>query len=470
MADISQPKAVGALQVLQHVLQEYESKLVIELGTDRIVKWLGVYFIFILAALLKVEEILGSSQNLTCFPENYMEPVSKGIIEFATHSCWESSEIGSSTEHCVAANATSSAKSNNASAKIIIKLLPLVWFILAFLNYLPTAWWHLSYGSRLLGHLKLIQYVLESTCREINELKEVEYNGSPYDSDSVHLTGKKPFYDPVMAIALEQIFNESRWLKDNILKTDKIKQDIKNSYQKAIENHLSDSGNSSTERNEFKQKLQGNIDFINQVNLHSNAQLPDNNSLKNSLNSLIKIVEPCLKANQAGKRLSVEQISNLDSESTKFTDLTNIDCDKINEKHEECYWLLKSKNLSSSPTDEGSNQSSGVRDEDQNKRLKQELHKVKNIIDKLNQIKQSNKEITTCVKTIKNKLDWDWQERNKTASCEMRDRHFLSLLCYENFASLYYIPYIYQVFRVYGIRAFHTSIKRLHACIRKTVY
>ena len=25
----------------------------------------------------------------------------------------------------------------------------------------------------------------------------------------------------------------------------------------------------------------------------------------------------------------------------------------------------------------------------------------------------------------------------------MKDRHFLSALCYENFASLYYIPYIH---------------------------
>ena len=459
---MSQPKAAGALQALQHVSQEYETKLVIELGTDRIVKWLGVYFIFILATLLKVEEILGSSQNLTCLPENYLEPVSKTIIEFATRSCWESSEIGRSTEHCVAANATNSVKINNASAKIIIKLLPLVWFVLAFLNYLPTLWWHLSYGSRLLGHLKLIQYVLESTCQAINELKEVEYNGSPYDSNSVHLTGKKLFYDPVIAIALEQILNEARWLKDKILTIAAVKRDITDSYQKLIDNHLNDSSNSSTERNKLKQKLVDNIDYINQVQLHSNAQRTGDNSQDSLLMSLNKIVEACLKDNQAGKRLSDEQTTNLTNESTKFTNETNIDCDEINEKHEECYMLIEGKDLYSNSTDERSNQT--FREEcNLNKRLKQQLLKVKKNIDKLNEIKQSNKEITTCVETIKNKLNWNLQEGNKTTRSKMRDRHFLSLLCYENFASLYYIPYIYQVFRVYGIRAFHTSIKRLHA-------
>ena len=466
MAEISQPKTVGALQELQQLSQEHENKLVIELGTDRIVKWLGVYFIFILAALLKVEEILGSSQKLTCFPENYLEPVSKSFIEFATHSCWESSEIGSSAEHCASANATNLAKSNNASAKIIIKILPLVWFALAFLNYLPTVWWHLSYGSRLLGHLKLIKYVLESTCQAINELKEVEYNGSPYDSDSVHLTGKKPFYDPVIAIALEQILNESRWLKDTILKTDKIKNDIKNSYQKLIDDHMNDCSNFPAERNEIQEKLIGmvksNIDFIDKINLRPNAVLADGNSpsiLLKSLKEIVETCQTCLKANKAGKRLSNEETSNLASKSTNFTNVTNIDCDEINEKHEECYRLI-SQDLFSTLTDEGSTQTSL---ELQSKRLKQELNIVKKNIDKLNQIKQSNKEIITCVKTIKNKLDWNRQKGNKATSCEIQDRHFLSLLCYENFASLYYIPYIYQVFRVYGIRAFHTSIERLHA-------
>jgi len=37
---------------------------------------------------------------------------------------------------------------------------------------------------------------------------------------------------------------------------------------------------------------------------------------------------------------------------------------------------------------------------------------------------------------------------------KMQDRHFISLLCYENFASLYYIPYIHFVFRIFGIETF----------------
>ena len=49
-----------------------------------------------------------------------------------------------------------------------------------------------------------------------------------------------------------------------------------------------------------------------------------------------------------------------------------------------------------------------------------------------------------CLQSLDQKLKV--QEESK-----MQDRHFLSLLCYENFASLFYIPYIHLVFRVYEI-------------------
>ena len=37
---------------------------------------------------------------------------------------------------------------------------------------------------------------------------------------------------------------------------------------------------------------------------------------------------------------------------------------------------------------------------------------------------------------------------------KFKDRHFLSLLCYENFASLFYIPYIHLVFRICEVVTF----------------
>ena len=52
--------SVSSVQALQEVFKKHEDNLVIEFGTDRIVTWLSVYFIFILGAILKIEELFGN--------------------------------------------------------------------------------------------------------------------------------------------------------------------------------------------------------------------------------------------------------------------------------------------------------------------------------------------------------------------------------------------------------------------------
>ena len=52
--------SVSSVQALREVFKQHEDNLVIEFGTDRIVTWLGVYFIFILGAILKIEELFGN--------------------------------------------------------------------------------------------------------------------------------------------------------------------------------------------------------------------------------------------------------------------------------------------------------------------------------------------------------------------------------------------------------------------------
>ena len=51
----------------------HQNNLVIELGIDRIVRWIGVYFVLILGVLMEVREIFGSGRSLACFPENYTD-------------------------------------------------------------------------------------------------------------------------------------------------------------------------------------------------------------------------------------------------------------------------------------------------------------------------------------------------------------------------------------------------------------
>ena len=66
------------------------------------------------------------------------------------------------------------------------------------LALLPTVWWNVKFGPRLLGHLKLIQFTLDNTCKAISKLKVVEYTGRPYDKDGNHFIGDKAFRDPVL--------------------------------------------------------------------------------------------------------------------------------------------------------------------------------------------------------------------------------------------------------------------------------
>jgi len=51
--------AVEILKSLENASQEHETNVVIELGTDRTIKWIGVYVLLTLAGLVKINEILG---------------------------------------------------------------------------------------------------------------------------------------------------------------------------------------------------------------------------------------------------------------------------------------------------------------------------------------------------------------------------------------------------------------------------
>ena len=181
MAD--EPGRNLTIQELQEVSRRHESKLVIEFGTDQIMTWLGVYLIFGLGFVFKVEELF--TGNLACYPDNYNESVSKSFIQFASVSCWEIPQSTKIAQHCSARDEI--AERNNVICAV--KIIPYILFAHAFLALLPTVCWYLLYGSPLLGHLKLIKFILKNTCKAISKVKTVPSTGKPYDKNSVHLIG-----------------------------------------------------------------------------------------------------------------------------------------------------------------------------------------------------------------------------------------------------------------------------------------
>ena len=65
----------------------------------------------------------------------------------------------------------------------------------------------------------------------------------------------------------------------------------------------------------------------------------------------------------------------------------------------------------------------------------------------LSQTKDGALLLLSCVKSLRHKMHVHQEKK-------MQDRHFLSLLCYENFASFFSIPYIYLVLRTCGLQLF----------------
>jgi len=231
---------ISTVEELQKVSQEHESNFVTDLTVDRIVKWFGVYFILALAVWTEVEDYFG--KHLACFPKNNTESISKDFFELISLTCWEIPSTANYAEHCNqenAANFNQSDFTNLDTVKQIIKLLPMILLFQAFLISLPSVWWHIKFGSRLLAHLKLIAYLLSNICKEISGIKTVKFNEKPYDEKSEHLIGSLPFSNrdhTIIEVAFNQIIDTCEWLKNHFDNGSKKIQDlcieIKNSIDK----------------------------------------------------------------------------------------------------------------------------------------------------------------------------------------------------------------------------------------------
>ena len=423
-----------SVEELHKASKLHENNLVIELGIDRIVTWLGVYLMFILGVLLEVEEIFGFGRGLSCFPENYTNTFTKNEAELASLNCWEISSSAIYGNHCLqrgssSVNLADYTKLDNV--KYIVKLFPLFMIFLAFLTSLPTVCWHFNFGSRLLAHLKLIQFLLDRICEAINKIEKVDCSGKPYDSDSSHFIGKMPFCDPGIELALHRMNNACHHLifayDSEKLSFDDSLKNIRDGIPKLC-NYLK--ATSTKNEPKYKKALKT---FCEIEEFFKEDPLNEKERFLLQKNNCSELKRKCVSSLNKISERKISFIEVIDEtwsnhsclELKNFRDITlgaRLPLHKILEAKLILNVLEKNIKL---PND-----------------IKKTMETFTKNIETLSELKKELDTLCTSLRSLERKL-------REHKDNKMLDRHFLSLLCYENFASLYYIPYIHLVFRVF---------------------
>uniref|UniRef100_F6V1S5 Innexin n=3 Tax=Ciona intestinalis TaxID=7719 RepID=F6V1S5_CIOIN len=171
---------------LERASQLHENELVIELGIDRFLKWLGVYTILLIALVAKISEFIG--QSTSCYPAYNTSGYDRKFIEYATSFCWESVTTSDITtpEGCLVEGVKSNMKllPNPKAAIYFIRWLPQVMLVQAFLFAVPSICWHFVVGGRLAGHVRFIQLLLNDMYEAFRKLPTADYENKPYDESS----------------------------------------------------------------------------------------------------------------------------------------------------------------------------------------------------------------------------------------------------------------------------------------------
>jgi len=519
MANDYSEKTSASIKELHDISKQHETNLVIELGTDRIITWLGVYFIFVLGVFFKIEELF--TGNLAYYPGSFNESVSKAFIQFASINCWEIPQNSLEIKHeCIRGNMTNFDALN--MAKYFIKLFPYALFLQALISLLPTVCWHLYFGSRLIGYLKLVQYILDNSCKAIINMKEVVSTGKAYDKDGVQLVGSNSFLNPVIEIALEQISNVCDWLKKNLppvemeREVEALSKEIDSGinklffYKKKPINEPQKKSHKIDKLKESCDNIKNTIKMVNKkfqevqdliLNHSSNReQLNHNHGMQSNPNS--SSAKHQKKKDKKKCQAVAIQMEADDKDRQEKSDESNCNEKNFAQVYLELYKNEKVDYDKMVTTLEIKSQKIL---EDGTKGLKYLLEKLnkeieiakalKNNADKVEKIedifqhfsdyiKLSNKVankfsnfqsrieyIAEWFEMIANKCKWIKafdKNRISTELCcfkkflvgKMKDCHFLSLLCYENFASLHYIPFMHLVFRICGSLAFHVEAEK----------
>nr|XP_018667138.1 uncharacterized protein LOC100186235 isoform X2 [Ciona intestinalis] len=183
---------------LEKASQQHEVDLVIDLGVDRLIKWIGVYAILAVAVVAKISDYVGP--NLSCYPAGNSSGYDGNFIEFAKTYCWESvtsyenapvSMSSNTSQRCafLNSNGENDLLKNPKNLKIFIHWLPYLMLLQAFVFALPSAYWHFRVGARLLGHIKFMQLMITDIFDKIKIIPLAFYEGTPYDEKSENFDG-----------------------------------------------------------------------------------------------------------------------------------------------------------------------------------------------------------------------------------------------------------------------------------------
>ncbi|CAK8694157.1 unnamed protein product [Clavelina lepadiformis] len=183
----------AAFEKLDSISKEHEAEVVIDLGADRLLKWIGVYLLLALAVVIKITDYVGP--NLSCYPVNQSKGFDNEFITFANAYCWEPLHEIEAINVCD--NLTKYHEvplvDNPNNIKQIIVWIPYFILVQAFLYAIPSVFWHLRMGARLMGHLKFMKLLMEYLSQELQKIYRHPGPEEGYDEDGLVLTGLKKY-------------------------------------------------------------------------------------------------------------------------------------------------------------------------------------------------------------------------------------------------------------------------------------
>ncbi|XP_039248073.2 uncharacterized protein LOC120325950 [Styela clava] len=186
------------LTALAEVFQQrYESEVVTELVPDRILQFIGVRLVLVLAIAAKLNELVVGS--ISCHPVKNETEYSSDFIEYCESYCWESPVIKDVDDNTIQnlcnvefneANGGKLLQQPKKAINVMIWM-PYVMIFQAFLLSLPSAWWNLRVRVPLMEHLKCMKLFIKQIYEKVKDVPAGIYDESKYYDGSLHVSGCK---------------------------------------------------------------------------------------------------------------------------------------------------------------------------------------------------------------------------------------------------------------------------------------
>ncbi|XP_077971439.1 uncharacterized protein LOC120346273 isoform X2 [Styela clava] len=186
------------LEGLEFAFQKHEKEIVTELAADRLLHFIGVYLILVLAVLSKALEI--SDENISCFPVDNTTKLGTSFMKYANSHCWYSSRV--TTEYgdentaqyrkCLTREDRAREElliDNPNPVNSFVQCLSYSLLLQALLFAIPSVWWHHRVGARLIGHLLFVKSFLKEVYENLRNIPAGIYRKLPYDKEGNYLDG-----------------------------------------------------------------------------------------------------------------------------------------------------------------------------------------------------------------------------------------------------------------------------------------